>query len=69
MRREAGGILVVIAGHNGIDDLAGTIVGLLRDPESQVREHIAAVIRLYGDEVRTPAVADALACLRDPAGK
>ncbi|WUG84700.1 HEAT repeat domain-containing protein [Streptomyces sp. NBC_00454] len=68
VRREAGGTLVVIAGHNGIDDLAGTIVGLLRDPESQVREHIAAVIRLYGDEVRTPAVADALAPLRDQDG-
>ncbi|MFE2143646.1 HEAT repeat domain-containing protein [Streptomyces sp. NPDC059456] len=63
VRRRAGTALIV--GDDGSSEFGNALVGLLRDPESEVRNDIADGIEAYGGEPRTPAVAEALALLRD----
>ncbi|MFD9344452.1 ankyrin repeat domain-containing protein [Streptomyces sp. NPDC060049] len=63
VRRRAGATLIV--GDDGSGEFTEALVGLLRDPEFEVRKYMADGIKSYSSEARTPAVADALAALRD----
>lgn len=63
VRRNAGAALIVP--DDGSDEFTEAIVGLLRDPEFEVRKYIADGIKALGGQVRAPAVADALMSVRD----
>ncbi|MET9468458.1 ankyrin repeat domain-containing protein [Streptomyces sp. NPDC006544] len=64
VRRRAGDALSVA--DDGSGDIISAIVGLLRDPEFEVRKDTARHIEAVGGEiVRVPAVAEALRAVRD----